>query len=147
MLKPGDTAPDFTLPDQDGNPRALADLLGDGRLVLYFYPADFSPACTAQACMFRDAHDRLIDAHTRVAGISTQSAALHARFASRFKLPFPVLADTDKSVCRAYGVLGPMGLWTNRVSYLIGPNRTILDAVRSGLGLRKHLALTEPPSP
>lgn len=141
MLKVGETAPDFNLPDQTGRARTLEDLLGDGRLLLYFYPADFSPVCTKQACTLRDEHDRLLDDGTRVAGISTQSVGTHSRFAARFDLPFPVLADPDKSVCRAYGVLGPLGLWTNRVSYLIGPDRKILDSVRSGLFLGKHWEL------
>lgn len=138
MLQPGDTAPEFTLPDQSGTVRTLDGLLGGTRLVLYFYPADFSPVCTKQACTLRDEHDRLLGAGTRVAGISTGSVTTHAKFAKAFGLPYPVLADPDKAVCRAYGVLGPMGLWTNRVSYLIGPDRTILDAVRSGLRLGKH---------
>ncbi|MCC5823413.1 MAG: peroxiredoxin [Phycisphaerales bacterium] len=141
MLKVGETAPDFNLPDQTGRARTLEDLLGDGRLLLYFYPADFSPVCTKQACTLRDEHDRLLDDGTRVAGISTQSVGTHSRFAARFDLPFPVLADPDKSVCRAYGVLGPLGMWTNRVSYLIGPDRKILDSVRSGLFLGKHWEL------
>jgi peroxiredoxin Q/BCP len=145
MLQPGETAPDFTLPDQTGADRSLGDLLGTGRLVLYFYPADFSPVCTRQACQFRDEHDRLIGSGTRVAGVSAQSAATHARFADRFRLPFPILADPRKEVCRAYGVLGPLGLWTNRVSYLIGPDRRILDAVRSGLMLGRHRRITAPP--
>lgn len=141
MLEPGDLAPDFSLPDQTGATRTLDDLLAGGRLVLYFYPADFSPVCTKQACTLRDEHERLIGEGTRVAGVSTQSRGTHARFAEKFRLPFPILADTDKSVCRAYGVLGPLGLWTNRVSYLIGPDRRVIDRVRSGLLLGKHRAL------
>lgn len=143
MLKPGDIAPDFDLPDQDGEPRTLRGLQGAGKLLLFFYPADFSPVCTAQACQMRDRHDRVLDAGTRIVGVSTQSVGSHAKFAARFKLPYPVLADPDKAVCRAYGVLGPMGLWTNRVSYLIGPNARVIDAVRSGLFLGKHRRLTE----
>jgi peroxiredoxin Q/BCP len=138
MLQPGDTAPDFTLPDQSGSPRSLAELLGGDRLVLYFYPADFSPVCTRQACTLRDEHDRLRESGRRVAGVSAGSIGTHAKFAKAFRLPFPVLADSDKSVCRAYGVLGPLGLWVNRVSYVIGPDRTIEHAARSGLSLGKH---------
>lgn len=138
MLQTGDTAPDFALNDQSGTPRTLGDLIAGGRLVLYFYPADFSPVCTKQACTLRDEHDRLVGAGTRVAGVSTGSVGTHAKFAKVFGLPFPVLADPDKAVCRAYGVLGPLGLWTNRISYLIGPDRKVIDAVRSGLFLGKH---------
>jgi len=143
MLRPGDQAPDFTLPDQHNEPRSLGDLLGDGRLLLYFYPADFSPVCTAQACQVRDRQDRMLKAGTRVAGVSTQSVRTHARFAGRFGLDYPVLADPDKRVCRAYGVLGPFGLWTNRVSYLIGPDRTIIEAVKAGLRLGRHKRLMD----
>lgn len=138
MLRPGDTAPEFTLPDQTGTPRSLAELLGGDRLVLYFYPAAFSPVCTRQACTLRDNHDRLVESGLRVAGVSAGSVGTHAKFVKAFKLPFPVLADADKSVCRAYGVLGPMGLWVNRVSYVIGPDRKVIEAVRSGLTLGKH---------
>lgn len=141
MLDPGELAPSFSLPDQTGATRTLDDLLAGGRLVLYFYPADFSPVCTKQACTLRDEHDRLIGKGTRVAGVSSQSQGTHARFAEKFRLPFPVLADTDKTVSRAYGALGPLGLWTNRVSYLIGPDRRVIDRVRSGLFLGKHREL------
>lgn len=141
MLNTGDTAPDFSLPDQTGTTRTLSGLRGNGKLVLYFYPADFSPVCTKQACALRDEHDRLLGEGTSVAGISTQSVATHARFAEKFSLPFPVLSDTEKRVCRAYGALGPMGWWTNRVTYLIGTDGTIVDSVRSGLFLGKHWKL------
>lgn len=138
MFKPGDKAPDFTLPDQHGEPRSLDDLLAGGSLLLYFYPADFSPVCTAQACRVRDRQGRMLEAGTRVAGVSTQSVKTHARFDKQFGLGFPLLADTDKAVCKAYGVLGPFGLWTNRVSYLIGPDRAVIEAVKAGLRLGPH---------
>jgi thioredoxin-dependent peroxiredoxin len=141
MLKPGEIAPDFTLQDQTAAPRTLDSLLEGGRLVLYFYPADFSPVCTKQACTIRDEHSRLISDGTRIAGVSTGSMATHAKFAKAFGLPFPVLSDPDKSVCRAYGALGPLGLWTNRVSYVIGPDRRVVDAVSSGLLLGRHWKL------
>lgn len=138
MLGIGDSAPDFALQDQTGTTRTLDDLLSGGRLLLYFYPADFSPVCTRQACTLRDEHDRLVAEGTSIAGVSTQSRSTHARFATKFGLSFPVLADENKSVCRAYEALGPFGLWTNRVSYLIGPDRAVLDRARSGLFLKKH---------
>ena len=141
MLNPGDQAPDFTLPDQHGAHRSLGDLLDSGNLLLYFYPADFSPVCTAQACQIRDQQARMLDAGLRVAGVSTQSVRSHARFAERFGLDFPVLSDPDKRVCRAYGVLGPFGWWTNRVSYRIGADRRIVDAVRAGIQLGRHRRL------
>lgn len=134
-------APGFALPDQDGVVRTLDELRGDGRLVLFFYPRDFSPVCTAQACRFRDAHDRLLAEGTRVAGVSTGSVATHKRFDGRLGLGFPLLSDADRAVSRAYGALGPFGLWARRVSYLIGPGRRVEDRAGSAWRLGPHLSL------
>ena len=127
MLEPGDQAPDFTLPDQHGEPRSLNDLLAGTGLSAVLQPG-----------RVRDRQGRMLEAGTRVAGVSTQSVKTHARFDKQFGLGFPVLADTDKAVCRAYGVLGPFELWTNRVSYLIGPDRAVIEAVKAGLRLGPH---------
>ncbi|MEM7629502.1 MAG: peroxiredoxin [Planctomycetota bacterium] len=142
MLKPGSIAPDFTLHDDTGSPRALSDLLQAGPLVVYFYPADVTPVCTKQACTFRDDHSRLVEAGVSLVGISAQGESSHAKFRARFDLPFPLLADTDKRVIRAYEALGPLGLvW--RISYLVMPDGTIADAVRADLSLGKHRAFIE----
>ncbi len=104
-LKPGMPAPDFTLPDENGTSRRLSDLRGQP-LVLYFYPKDDTPGCTAEACGFRDNYEEFVQAGVRVLGISPDSPASHARFKQKYQLPFSLLADKDHTVCEQYGVWG-----------------------------------------
>ena len=123
---PGDAAPPFALPDKDENICRLKDYEGKW-VVLYFYPKDNTPGCTKQACAFRDAQDRLQEAGAEVLGVSPDSSASHGRFASKQSLNFPLLADTDQAVCRAYGVwqeksmYGKTYLGVVRTTYLIDP--------------------------
>lgn len=138
MLKPGDLAPDFTLPDQDGRDVSLAELLEDGPLVLYFYPADFTPGCTKEACTIRDMHGEIAAAGMRVVGIAPQDAASHARFRAQHKLPFTLLADRDKSVIRAWGVDGPLGIGVRRATFLVGGDGVIRDAVLADIRIGRH---------
>lgn len=140
MLTPGSTAPDFTLPDQAGAPRSLASLLAAGPLLLYFYPADFTPACTMEACSFRDSHAELLAAGLTLAGISPQGESSHGKFAERFNLPFPLLADAGKGVTKAYDAVGPFGIGVRRITYLITPDRRIADAVLADLNIARHTA-------
>ena len=101
MLKIGDTVPDFSLCDETGQQVALAELLSTGPLVLYFYPADFTPICTSEACTIRDMHDEIVNVDISIVGVSPQDCESHARFKSRYDLPFPLLFDQDKQViCR-----------------------------------------------
>lgn len=138
MLRAGDRAPDFELPDDSGRKVRLTDLLRDGPLILYFYPADFTPVCTREACMFRDAHQDLAARNVRVVGVSAGAAGTHARFRERCRLPFSLLSDPGKRVARAYGARGPLGLWVKRISYLIGPDGEVLDAARGDYSLGGH---------
>ncbi|MEL7473342.1 MAG: peroxiredoxin [Planctomycetota bacterium] len=140
MLKPGDSAPDFSLPDHRGGETSLNDLLQAGPLVLYFYPADFTPVCTQEACMFRDVHDEIVQAGLAIAGVSPQSVESHARFAEKIRAPFPLLADAEKAVIKRYGANGPFGFGVRRVTYLIRPDKEIADAVRADLGVARHRA-------
>ena len=140
MLTPGERAPDFTLPDQDGQPVTLSQLLAEGPLVLYFYPADFTPGCTKEACTIRDMHDEIASAGMRVVGIAPQDAASHARFREKHALPFTLLSDPDKRAIRAYGVDGPLGVGVRRATFLIGADGKILDAVRADLRIGRHEA-------
>ncbi|MEM9166178.1 MAG: peroxiredoxin [Planctomycetota bacterium] len=140
MLKPGDHAPDFSLPDGDGTAVSLAGLLTDGPLVLYFYPADFTPGCTAQACMARDLHSELLAAGLRIVGVSPQPPESHRRFAEKHGLPFTLLCDQDKTVARAFGVNGPFGFAVRRATFLIEPDGKISDAVRADLNIGRHKA-------
>jgi peroxiredoxin Q/BCP len=138
MLSIGDTAPDFTARDDQGRELRLRDLLTDGPIVLYFYPADFTPGCTKEACMFRDTHADLEAAGVRVFGVSPQDEASHARFRDHHKLPFRLLVDTDKRIIRAFDVDGPLGFGVRRVSYLIAPDGRIADATQADLRIGRH---------
>ncbi len=104
-LKVGGKAPSFTGMDQHGQPVGLADFAGH-KLLLYFYPKDDTPGCTAEACSLRDGHADLQKAGYLVLGVSPDSVARHKRFADKFALPFRLLADTGKETAKAYGVWG-----------------------------------------
>ncbi len=138
MLKAGDTAPDFTLPDQDGNSVSLSDLLTQGPVLLYFYPADFTPGCTKEACDIRDMHEDISDVGIRVIGISPQDGKSHTRFRQKHGLPFTLLADTDKSVVRAFGADGPLGIGVRRATFLIDPDQTVRDVVVADVRIGRH---------
>jgi thioredoxin-dependent peroxiredoxin len=141
MLGIGDLAPEFSLPDQDGQTWTLSDLISTGPAVVYFYPADFTPGCTREACLFRDRYDALADADVPLVGISPQDQASHRRFARTFDLQFPLLADVDKQVIRAFGVDGPLGFGVRRVTYLIGTHRRIENRVVADFMIGSHLDL------
>lgn len=138
MLKAGDRAPDFRLADQDGRTITLGQLLEGGPLVLYFYPTDFTPGCTKEACTIRDMHDEIAAAGMRVVGISPQDADSHARFRTRFGLQFTLLADPGKTAVKAFGVDGPLGIGVRRATFLIGADGIIRDAVLADLRIGLH---------
>jgi thioredoxin-dependent peroxiredoxin len=138
MLKAGERAPEFTLPDETGTDRTLTELLRTGAIVLYFYPADFTPGCTRQACVLRDLDSEIQRAGLRVVGISPQSPASHAKFRDKYKLPFVLLSDQHKAVIKMYGVNGPLGIGVRRASYLIDGSRRIRDAVLADFMIRRH---------
>lgn len=141
MLKIGDTAPEFQLEDQQGSPQTLSSLVSTGEIVLYFYPADFTPVCTKEACAFRDVYEDLSKVSVQVVGISPQSAESHQRFATRYELPFPLLCDPDKTVIRAYGVDGLLGFGVRRVTYLVDQSRQITNRVVADLFVGSHMEL------
>jgi peroxiredoxin Q/BCP len=131
-------APEFTLPDQDGQNVSLSSLLQAGPLILYFYPADFTPGCTREACSIRDLHPRLHAAGLTVAGVSPQAPEIHRAFREKHQLPFTLLADTDRFVIRAYDVLGPLGFGVRRATYLIDQGCTIRGALLADLRISRH---------
>ena len=139
MLKTGERAPEFTLPDDTGKDRSLTDFLSAGATVLYFYPADFTPGCTRQACALRDLQSEIKNAGLRVVGISPQSPETHAKFRSKYNLPFTLLSDADKEVVKMYGVNGPLGFGVRRATYLIDGSRRIRDAVLADFGIGRHV--------
>lgn len=102
-LQRGDKAPDFSLEDADGTTWKLVDLRGQ-KVIVYFYPADDTPGCTAQACDFRDAQTDLSESGYRVFGVSPQGAASHRKFSDKYSLNFPLLIDSGYEMARAYGV-------------------------------------------
>jgi peroxiredoxin Q/BCP len=140
MLEPEQKAPEFTLPDQDGHDISLTSLLKDGPTILYFYPADFTPGCTREACSIRDIHREISRAGLTVAGISPQSPESHKRFREKYNLPFTLLSDETKEVIRMFKVNGPLGFWVQRVTYLIGQNRNIKGRIKAHFSIGEHEA-------
>jgi peroxiredoxin Q/BCP len=119
-LEPGDPAPDFTLPDADGNPVQLSSFRGQ-RVIVYFYPAAMTPGCTTQACDFRDNLAELNGAGITVLGISPDQPAKLARFRDKEGLTFPLLSDPDHAVLEAYGAFGEKKLY----------GKTVVGVIRS----------------
>lgn len=123
-------APDFTLKDQANTTRKLSDAKGQW-VVLYFYPKDSTPGCTTQACAFRDASHELTNASAVVLGVSPDGVKSHVKFAQKQSLNFPLLADTDQAVCKAYGVwqekttFGKTYMGVVRTTYLIDPQGNV----------------------
>ena len=138
MLEISEQAPRFTLPDQTGKPVSLQGLLENGPVVLYFYPADFTPGCTKEACTIRDLHGELVAAGLQVAGISPQGTESHQRFAEKYQLPFLLLSDVGKAVIVDYGVNGPLGFGVRRATFLIDQDGIIRDAVLADLRIGQH---------
>ena len=140
MLETEQKAPEFTLPDQDGHDVSLTSLLKSGPAILYFYPADFTPGCTREACSIRDLHREISRAGLTVAGISPQSPESHRRFREKYNLPFTLLSDETKEVIKMFGVNGLFGVWVQRVTYLIDPNRSIRGRVKAHFSIDEHEA-------
>jgi len=140
MLAIGGRAPEFTLPDQDEQSVSLSTLLRNGPLILYFYPADFTPGCTREACSIRDLHTEIQQVGLDVAGISPQPPASHRAFREKYQLPFTLLSDVDKFVIRMYDVLGPLGFGVRRATYLIDQARYIRAAVLADFRIAQHEA-------
>lgn len=140
-LKVGDKAPDFALKDQNGKTVALANLKGKKNLVIYFYPKDETPGCTAEACSFRDQYEDFRDANAEVIGISQDSVDSHKSFSANRKLPFILLSDPDNAVRRLYGVPSSfLGLMPGRVTYVVDKNGTIKHVFNSQIQAKKHVS-------
>jgi thioredoxin-dependent peroxiredoxin len=138
MLKAGERAPEFTLPDETGTDRSLTELLSTGAIILYFYPADFTPVCTRQACAFRDLHAEIQKAGLRVVGISPQKPESHAKFREKHRLPYVLLSDEQKTVVKMYGLNGPLGIGVRRATFLIDGSRRVRDAVLADFMIGRH---------
>lgn len=143
MLEAGMQAPEFELENSDGERVRLADLLADGPLILYFYPADFTPGCTKEACAIRDIHNDIVAAGLKVVGISPQDRDSHARFQAEHNLPFTLLCDPSKIAIDAYDVDGPFGVGVRRATFLIRPDGVIEDSVLADLRIGRHQQFIE----
>lgn len=138
-VRVGDLAPDFTLPDQRGTPVRLGSLIGTKNVVLYFYPKDATPGCTAEARAFRDAYDTFAAADTEVVGVSADSVKSHQRFAAKHDLPFVLLSDRDGAVRQLYGVERWLGIFPGRVTYVIGRDGIVRTVFSSQLAATRHV--------
>ncbi|MFH8342233.1 peroxiredoxin [Streptomyces sp. AM6-12] len=135
----GDKVEDFALPDESGTVRSLGELLADGPVVLFFYPAALTPGCTAEACHFRDLAAEFAALGARPVGISGDDVGKQREFAGRHTLGMPLLSDADGTVRERFGVRRGFTLApTKRVTYVIGEDRTVLEIVRSELRMNTH---------
>jgi peroxiredoxin Q/BCP len=139
-VKVGDRAPDFTLPTQKtGESFHLYDMIGKSAIVLYFYPKDDTPGCTAEACSFRDSYEVFKEAGAEVVGVSSDSEASHQQFANKYKLPFILLSDRGGVVRKCYGVPSTLGLLPGRVTYVIDKQGIIRHIFSSQFAPQKHI--------
>lgn len=138
MLKPGDVAPEFILPDENGEEVSLTKVLQESSVILYFYPADFTPGCTKEACAIRDVHDDILSVGLTVIGISPQDAESHRRFKEEHNLPFTLICDTDKVAIRMYDADGPMGFGVRRITYLVNQGQKIQAAMQANIMIGDH---------
>ncbi|MGY5049705.1 peroxiredoxin [Streptomyces sp. 900105755] len=135
----GTTIEDFALPDETGTTRSLTELLADGPVVLFFYPAALSPGCTAEACHFRDLAAEFAAAGARPVGISGDSVERQQEFSGKHTLGMPLLSDTDGAVRELFGVKRGFSLApTKRATFVIAKDRTVLEVVRSELRMNTH---------
>jgi len=143
MLKTGDVAPEFVLPDENGNEVSLTGLLDESPLILYFYPADFTPGCTKEACAIRDIHDDIVSVGLTVVGVSPQDEESHRRFKEEHKLPFTLICDPEKVAVKMYDAEGPLGFGVRRITYLISQGRKIQDAMEANVQIARHREFIE----
>ncbi len=140
-MKPGDTVAEFELPDQTGAPRKLSSLLAGGPVVLFFYPAAGTPGCTREACHFRDVAAEFAAVGASRVGISVDPVVKQAQFAASHGFDYPLLADEDGVVARAFGVkrglLGKL-MPVKRVTFVVDTDRTVLDVIGSEFNFNSH---------
>lgn len=138
-LKVGDKVPEFTAKDQHGNLFNSGDVIGKKGVVLYFYPKDDTPGCTAQACSFRDQYQDFLLLNTEVIGVSGDNEKSHQKFAQKYRLPFTLLSDSNKKLRKLFGVpTNLLGLLPGRVTYVIDQNG-IIRMIFDHMMAQKHL--------
>lgn len=138
-LKVGDTAPDFTLPSQNGTPVSLHDFRGKKSVVLYFYPKDDTPGCTKESCAFRDSYEVFQNAGAEVVGVSGDSQESKRKFATKYHLPFILASDVGDLVRKLYGVPATLGLLPGRVTYVIDQQGVVQHMFNSQFNFKGHV--------
>ena len=139
-LKLGDSLPVFQLPSQSGDTISSESLMGQGPLVIYFYPKDNSPGCTAQACAIRDQYEEFTDAGAQVVGISSDSEESHVTFAKDHRLPFVLLSDRKGEAQRAFGVSKSLGFIPGRETFVFDKEGKLQHHFSSQIRATKHVA-------
>jgi len=140
-IQKGDQCPSFKLKDQNGELFNIDDVIGEDNLVIYFYPKDDSPGCTKQACSFRDAFEDFKEAGAKVIGISSDDEQSHKKFAEKHNLPFTLLADSNKTVRKQFGVpTNLLGLLPGRVTYIFDKKGLLKGVFNSQLNFDKHIS-------
>jgi peroxiredoxin Q/BCP len=137
-MRAGERAPDFVAIDQSGSDVRLSDLLGDGPVVLFFYPKAFTPGCTMESCHFRDLAAEFADAGAQRVGVSADDIDKQAKFASANRLDYPLLSDPDRSVARLFGVKRPGPLSNKRMTFVIGSDGVIVEVIGSEFDMNSH---------
>jgi thioredoxin-dependent peroxiredoxin len=135
----GDPAPEFKLLSATGEPVSLGDFHGRSEVVLFFYPKNHSPICTAEACSFRDSYEAFREAGAEVIGVSGDSIDSHRRFAGRHGLPYRLLSDADGSLRARYGVPRTLGVFPGRVTYLIDRDGIVRHIFSSQFQAARHV--------
>lgn len=142
-IQVGDVVPQFSAVDAQGNLFDSASVIGKKTVVLYFYPKDNTPGCTAQACSFRDQYEDFLDLGAEVIGISSDGLASHQKFTAQYQLPFLLLSDTDKKIRKLFGVpTAFLGLLPGRVTYVIdakGVVQMVFNSMLAGQHIQKAL--------
>ncbi|QQE64370.1 peroxiredoxin [Leptolyngbya sp. BL0902] len=139
-IRVGDLAPDFTLPNQSGQPVTLSDFRGKKAVVLYFYPKDDTPGCTIESCTFRDSYNDFQTTGAEVIGISSDSPTSHQQFAAKHNLPFTLVSDEGSKVRNAYGVPSTLGLLPGRVTYIIDLEGKVRHIFNSQFNPKAHVS-------
>ncbi|MAZ71555.1 MAG: peroxiredoxin [Flavobacteriaceae bacterium] len=138
-MNKGDTLPDITLNDQDGQPYSISEVKGKQPVVVFFYPKNFTPGCTKEACSFRDAYEDFKDLGAAVIGISADSDTSHQKFAKRYNLPFILLADTENKARKLFNVKSKLlGLLPGRETFVFNANGTLVYKFES-MNATKHI--------
>jgi peroxiredoxin Q/BCP len=137
-MNPGDLVPDFSAPDQTGTVRSLSELVADGPVVLFFYPAALTYGCTKESCHFRDLAAEFGAVGAQRVGISADQVDKQAQFDAKHSLGFPLLSDPDRAVATIFGVRRPGPIMNKRSTFVIDTDRRLLGAIHSEVSMSKH---------